>query len=133
MLKVANACTDGFATLKASLPKRFRQDKDINLLHILNSNGVAHTIWAFRAVKNITQARPLFIEVAQRAAARANQYAVTATNATSAAYDVAVAAAFATNAAANAANAADVAAYDAAYDTEREKQKEDLLELLQNE
>ena len=49
LLRKAHACSDGMATLKASLPKLHSDDKQISLAHILKSNGLQHAFWALRA------------------------------------------------------------------------------------
>ncbi len=51
LLRVNNACSDGMTTLLKSLPKNYPEDQPINLLHILESNGVEHCFWALRATK----------------------------------------------------------------------------------
>jgi hypothetical protein len=48
-LKEARACEDGLETLINSLPEGFKETKSINLLHILESNGMNHFFWAWRA------------------------------------------------------------------------------------
>lgn len=49
LLQKCRPCMAGMVTLKASLPKDYPADKPINLLHILESNGLAHFFWAWRA------------------------------------------------------------------------------------
>lgn len=49
LLKSHDACSDGLETLIKSLPRGFEEDKEINLLHILTSNGLDHFFWAWRA------------------------------------------------------------------------------------
>ncbi|MEK6878617.1 MAG: hypothetical protein AABY22_03365, partial [Nanoarchaeota archaeon] len=51
LLKEFNACKDGLNTLLQSLPENFSENKQINLLHILESNSVDHFFWALRALK----------------------------------------------------------------------------------
>ena len=49
LLRKADACNAGLATLTASLPKTQSEDKNISLAHILKSNGLQHAIWALGA------------------------------------------------------------------------------------
>ncbi len=56
LLKQQNPCSYGLQTLLKSLPKNYSENKQINLLHILGSNGVDHFFWALRAVKTPTAA-----------------------------------------------------------------------------
>jgi hypothetical protein len=49
LLRNADACDSGLATLTASLPKTQSEGKQISLAHILKSNGLSHAIWALRA------------------------------------------------------------------------------------
>ena len=49
LLRKAHACSDGMATLTASLPKTHTEDKQISLAHILKSNGLYHAMWALQA------------------------------------------------------------------------------------
>ena len=51
LLKSKDACSDGLETLIKYLGEDYPQDKEINLLTILKSNGVRHCFWAFRATK----------------------------------------------------------------------------------
>ena len=44
------ACQSGLDTLINSLPKNHSKIKQINLLHILESNGLDHFFWALKAV-----------------------------------------------------------------------------------
>ncbi len=48
-LRKHNPCAEGWATLLKSLPTDTPQDKPVNLLHILKSNGVQDMMWALRA------------------------------------------------------------------------------------
>jgi hypothetical protein len=49
LLREADACSSGMATLIASLPKSQTAEKQISLAHILKSNGLDHALWALRA------------------------------------------------------------------------------------
>lgn len=49
-LRKHDPCDGGWAKLLKSLPADYPQDKPINLLHILKSNGAQDTLWAFRAL-----------------------------------------------------------------------------------
>jgi hypothetical protein len=51
LLKEANPCESGLQTLIQSLPKKHSDTKPINLLHILESNGIDHFFWAWRATQ----------------------------------------------------------------------------------
>ena len=48
-LRKHSPCASGWATLLKSLPADYPQDKPINLLRILKSNGVQDMMWALRA------------------------------------------------------------------------------------
>ena len=49
LLEHHGPCASGWATLINSLPTDQPNDKPINLLHILKSNGVDDMVWALRA------------------------------------------------------------------------------------
>ena len=49
LLKKHSACADGYRKLLKSLPAKWADDKPINLLRVLKSNGVQDMCWCFRA------------------------------------------------------------------------------------
>lgn len=49
LLRKNGACTSGYRKLVKSLPKGWEADKPINLLRVLDSNGVPDTFWCFGA------------------------------------------------------------------------------------
>jgi hypothetical protein len=49
LLKNHDPCTDGYLKLKKYLRKGFKKDSEINLLTILDSNGVEDCLWSLRA------------------------------------------------------------------------------------
>ena len=49
LLKEHRACEDGLKKLRKSLPTGTTEDTKINLLHILESNGLEHFFWSWRA------------------------------------------------------------------------------------
>src|ERR1035437_8284248 len=51
LCKQNNACRTGYDTLLAFLGPDYGMDKPINLVAILESNGIKDTIWALRATK----------------------------------------------------------------------------------
>src|ERR1035437_6809922 len=51
LCKQNNACRTGYDTLVAFLGPDYGMDKPINLVTILESNGIKDTIWALRATK----------------------------------------------------------------------------------
>ena len=60
LLRANSACDSGMITLIASLPHGFKETKSISLVHILESNGLEHALWALRATtkdSRITAAR----------------------------------------------------------------------------
>ena len=60
LLRANSACHSGMITLIASLPDGFKETKSISLVHILESNGLEHALWALRATtkdSRITAAR----------------------------------------------------------------------------
>jgi hypothetical protein len=58
LLKEHEACDDGYELLIKHIGEDYDENKPINLLTILESNGAEHCIWALRAVeqKNVKQA-----------------------------------------------------------------------------
>lgn len=50
LLKGKNACSDGYKTLIHYIGHDYDENKEINLLTILKSNGIDHFFWAFRAI-----------------------------------------------------------------------------------
>ena len=65
LLKKHNACTDGYRKLLKSLGPKWPQDKPINLLRVLKSNGVQDMCWCFRATAEDSP-RSLFSGFAKR-------------------------------------------------------------------
>ena len=62
LLKEKGACTDGYRKLLKSLPAKWADDKPINLLRVLKSNGVQDMCWCFRAtVEDSTIPRVLIV------------------------------------------------------------------------
>ena len=62
LLKEKGACTDGYRKLLKSLPAKWADDKPINLLRVLKSNGVQGMCWCFRAtVEDSTIPRVLIV------------------------------------------------------------------------
>lgn len=51
LLREKGACADGYRKLLKSLPKGWKDDKPINLLRVLKSNGVQDMCWCFRATR----------------------------------------------------------------------------------
>ena len=51
LLRQHNACESGYHTLLRSLGPKWPQDKTINLLQILKSNGAQDTLWTLRATR----------------------------------------------------------------------------------
>lgn len=49
LCKVNKACTDGYRTLKKSLPKDHKKTDLIPLTHVIESNGLEDALWALRA------------------------------------------------------------------------------------
>jgi hypothetical protein len=67
LLKNKDACSDGYQTLIDYLGKDYPEEKEINLLTILESNGIDHCLWAFRAttVDTSKQARLIAADCAE--------------------------------------------------------------------
>ena len=141
-IRACSPCVSGWRTLNTALGSGFNQDEEIDLLTILDSNGVQDTLWCLRATiqdsKRIAatlailfaeQALPIFeaehqadqrprlaIQAARDFLETGNAAAYAAARAAArAAADAAYAAADAADAAADAAYAAADAAADAAY------------------
>ena len=49
LLREQSACESGYKKLRKSLPKAYGDNKPINLLRVLRSNGVQDTLWCFQA------------------------------------------------------------------------------------
>ena len=140
-IRACSPCVSGWRTLNTALGSGFNQDEEIDLLTILDSNGVQDTLWCLRATiqdsKRIAatlailfaeQALPIF-EAEHQADQRprlaiqaARDFLETGNTAADAAAHAANAAACAANAAAYAAAyaAADAAAYAAAVESQAE-------------
>lgn len=50
LLREAGPCVDGYKKLRRSLPMDWDRNANIDLLHILGSNGIDDALWALRAV-----------------------------------------------------------------------------------
>ena len=61
-LKLKGACKEGYAKLSEFLggARNYGKDKDINLLTILESNGIEDTLWCFRVVEGFDKEKRLF-------------------------------------------------------------------------
>tara|TARA_R110000868_G_scaffold411755_1_gene708928 strand:- start:36460 stop:37056 length:597 start_codon:yes stop_codon:yes gene_type:complete len=131
LLKEHNACESGYRKLKKTLGPKWGSDQPINLLDILDSNGVQDMMWCFRATEQdcIKQRYLICADMAEsvlhlftakypndKSPERAIKAARDAANGviTSAAAASAAAAAYAAAAAAASYNAAAAASYNAA-------------------
>jgi hypothetical protein len=64
LLKKVGACSDGLETLLKHIGQRYDPGTPINLLTILESNGVDHFFWSFRALEqDWKDARPILISI----------------------------------------------------------------------
>lgn len=69
-IKAHNPCEDGLEQLLKHLGSGYPEDKEVDLLTILESNGVAHFIWAIRAVEDIWIAKRITRDLAIKFAER---------------------------------------------------------------
>jgi hypothetical protein len=125
-IRAFSPCKSGWEKLLSALGKTQADDEPIELAFILKSNGIQDAIWCMRV--NWFEHKSLYMQFVNNCVERAKWYG--AATAATTAYSATAAE---TTAAETAAGAAAVAAYAAAAGAaERQKQTEDLLQLLQS-
>jgi hypothetical protein len=132
------ACEEGLERFDQAYPN-INGDQEVDLLDMINNghNIIQDVIWALRAT--VQDSKQVSVEFAKRCATRAAAYAAARAAAHAAAVYARDAAVYARDAAADAADCAAYAAADAAdyaayaatrAVAERDKQKQDMIELL---
>jgi hypothetical protein len=71
LLRKHNACKSGYAKVRAAVGAGYDKDEQIDLLTVLDGNGIFDTLWALRAANDRGAAMSVCAEFAQWCAAAA--------------------------------------------------------------